>query len=301
MVRGADGRFYVLEDNIRCPSGVSYVIENRRMMARIFPELFASHRVLPVNGYPAKLLEALRAAAPHGRQRSDGRGADPGRLQLGLLRALLPGPPDGRRAGRGPRPGLPVEVRSTCAPPSGEQRVDVVYRRVDDEFLDPLHFRPDSVVGCPGILNAARAGNVTIANAVGNGVADDKLTYTYMPEIIRYYLGEEPDPAQRRHLPPGGSGPAGSTCSAHLDELVLKPVGGVGGLRDHHRSPGERRGARARPALRWWPTRGRGSPRRSWPCRPRRPGSATAWPPATSICARSPSTTAGRSGSFPAV
>ena len=88
---------------------------------------------------------------------------------------------------------------------TGEQRVDVVYRRIDDEFLDPLHFRPDSLVGCPGILNAARAGNITIANAVGNGVADDKLTYTYVPEIVRYYLGEEPILPERGHLSAGGS------------------------------------------------------------------------------------------------
>ena len=227
VVRGGDGRFFVLEDNIRCPSGVSYVIENRRMMARIFPELFTSHRVLSVNGYPAKLLEALRAASPGGTRDPTVVLLTPGVFNSAffehsfLARQMGVELVEGRdlvcRAGK-------VYMRTS----SGEQRVDVVYRRVDDEFLDPLHFRADSLVGCPGILNAARAGNVTIANAVGNGVADDKLTYTYMPDIIRYYLGEEPilpnvetyrleDPEQLAH------------ALAHLDELVLKPVAGSGG------------------------------------------------------------------------
>jgi uncharacterized circularly permuted ATP-grasp superfamily protein len=227
VVRGGDGRFYVLEDNIRCPSGVSYVIENRRMMARIFPELFSSHRVLSVNGYPAKLLEALRAAAPHGSRDPTVVVLTPGVYNSAffehsfLARQMGVELVEGRdlvcRSGR-------VYMRTS----HGEERVDVVYRRVDDDFLDPMHFRNDSLVGCPGILNAARAGNVTIANAVGNGVADDKLTYTYMPDVIRYYLGEEPilsnvatyrleDPDQLDHV------------LDHLDELVLKPVAGSGG------------------------------------------------------------------------
>jgi uncharacterized circularly permuted ATP-grasp superfamily protein len=227
VVRGGDGRFYVLEDNIRCPSGVSYVIENRRMMARIFPELFTSHRVLSVNGYPAKLLEALRAAAPEGSRDPTVVVMTPGvynpaffehsflARQMGV--ELVEGRDLVCRSGR-------VYMRTS----DGEERVDVVYRRVDDEFLDPLHFRSDSLVGCPGLLNAARAGNVTIANAVGNGVADDKLTYTYMPDIIRYYLNEEPllpnvetyrleDPEQLAHV------------VGRLDQLVLKPVAGSGG------------------------------------------------------------------------
>jgi uncharacterized circularly permuted ATP-grasp superfamily protein len=227
VVRGADGRFYVLEDNIRCPSGVSYVVENRRMMARIFPELFASHRVLSVYGYPAKLLEALRAAAPPGVHDPTVVVLTPGVYNSAyfehsfLARQMGVELVEGRDlACRGDR----VYMRTS----SGEQRVDVVYRRIDDDFLDPLHFRPDSLVGCPGILNAARAGHVTLANAAGNGVADDKLTYTYVPEIIRYYLGEEPilpnvttyrleDPDQLAYV------------LGRLDQLVLKPVGGSGG------------------------------------------------------------------------
>ena len=227
VVRGDDGRFRVLEDNIRCPSGVSYVIENRRLMARIFPELFVSQRILPVNGYPAKLLEALRASAPPAV-------ADPTVVVLTpgvhnsaffehsfLARQMGVELVEGRdlvcKNGR-------VYMRTAA----GQQPVDVVYRRVDDDFLDPLHFRPDSIIGCPGIVNSARAGNVTIANALGNGVADDKLVYTYMPDVIRYYLNEEPilpnvdtyrleDPDQLAYV------------LDHLDSLVLKPVGGSGG------------------------------------------------------------------------
>jgi uncharacterized circularly permuted ATP-grasp superfamily protein len=227
VVRGGDGRFYVLEDNIRCPSGVSYVIENRRMMARIFPELFTSHRVLSVNGYPAKLLEALRAAAPGGTRDPTVVVLTPGVYSSAffehsfLARQMGVELVEGRdlvcRSGK-------VYMRTS----SGEQRVDVVYRRVDDDFLDPLHFRADSLVGCPGIVNAARAGNVTIANAIGNGVADDKLTYTYMPEIIRYYLGEDPilPNVETYRL---GEPDQLAYALAHLDELVLKPVAGSGG------------------------------------------------------------------------
>jgi uncharacterized circularly permuted ATP-grasp superfamily protein len=227
VVRASDGRFVVLEDNIRCPSGISYVIENRRMMARIFPELFTSHRVLPVSNYPAHLLEALRAAAPRGV-------TDP------TVAVLTPGVHNAayfehtflaRQMGVELVEGRDLVCRNETMylrTTDGEQRVDVLYRRVDDDFLDPVQFRPDSVLGSPGLLNAARAGKLTIANAVGNGVADDKLAYTYVPDMIRYYLGEEPllpnvetyrleDPEQLRHV------------LDHLDRLVLKPVGGSGG------------------------------------------------------------------------
>jgi uncharacterized circularly permuted ATP-grasp superfamily protein len=228
LIRDVDGRFRVLEDNLRTPSGVSYVVENRRTMARVLPDLFASHRIRPVAEYPARLLEALRAAAPLT------AGGDPTVVVLTpgvfnsayfehsfLARQMGVELVEGRdlvcRDGT-------VYMRTT----EGEQRVDVVYRRVDDEYLDPLHFRPDSLVGCPGVVNAARAGRVTIANAVGNGVADDKLVYTYVPELIRYYLGEEPilanvdtyrleDPDER------------SWVLDRLDEVVVKPVDGSGG------------------------------------------------------------------------
>jgi uncharacterized circularly permuted ATP-grasp superfamily protein len=227
VVRGADGRFVVLEDNIRCPSGISYVVENRRMMARVFPELFGSHRVQPVSAYPSHLLEALRAAAPHGVGDPTVAVLTPGVYNSAYFEHSFLARQMGVELVEGRDLFCRDEVvymRTT----EGERRVDVIYRRVDDDFLDPLHFRPDSYVGCPGLLNAARAGNVTLANAVGNGVADDKLAYTYVPDMIRYYLGEEPvlpnvetyrleDPDQLAHV------------LGRLDQLVLKPVSGSGG------------------------------------------------------------------------
>jgi uncharacterized circularly permuted ATP-grasp superfamily protein len=227
LVRDAQGRYRVLEDNLRTPSGISYVIENRRAMTHVFPELFATQRVRPVADYPAHLLEALRAAAPAGRANPKVVVLTPGvhnaayfehaflARQMGV--ALVEGRDLVCRDGV-------IFMRST----SGEQRVDVVYRRLDDEFLDPLQFRPDSVLGCAGIVNAARMGNVTIANAVGNGVADDKAFYCYVPDLIRYYLAEEPilanvetfdlrDPDQR------------ALVLQRLDQLVVKPVDGSGG------------------------------------------------------------------------
>jgi len=227
LARGADGRFCVIEDNLRTPSGISYLIENRRTMAHVFPELFTSHRVRPVDGYPARLLEALRAAAPTGVADPTVVVLTPGVYNSAYFEHTFLARHMGVELVEGTdlvcRQNM-VYMRST----DGEQRVDVVYRRVDDDFLDPMHFRPYSVVGCPGILNAARAGNVTIANAVGNGVADDKLVYTYVPDMIRYYLGEEPllpnvetyrldEPDQLDHV------------LGRLDQLVVKPVDGSGG------------------------------------------------------------------------
>ena len=229
IVRDGEGNYRVLEDNLRTPSGISYVVENRRTMARVFPELFASHRVRPVYSYASRLLEALRKAAP-----GDPAGGEPTVVVLTpgvhnaayfehsfLARQMGVELVEGRDlVCRGNR----VFMRTT----SGDQLVDVVYRRVDDDFLDPVHFRPDSLVGCPGILNAARAGNVTIANAVGNGAADDKLIYTYVPSMIRYYLCEEPILSNvrtwRMHIP--------AECEEALetlDQLVLKPVDASGG------------------------------------------------------------------------
>ena len=226
LVRG-DDQFHVLEDNVRTPSGISYVIENRRAMARVFPELFASHRVRPVDAYPARLLEALRAAAPTGAGEPTVVLLTPGVYNSAYFEHAFLARQMGVELVEGRdlvcRDNV-VLMRST----EGEQRVDVVYRRVDDDYLDPLHFRSESVVGCPGILNAARAGNVTVANAVGNGVADDKLVYTYVPAMIEYYLAEKPvlpnvttyrleDPEQLAHALP------------RLERLVVKPVDGSGG------------------------------------------------------------------------
>jgi uncharacterized circularly permuted ATP-grasp superfamily protein len=227
LIRDEQGEFRVLEDNLRTPSGVSYVVENRRAMARVFPELFATHRVRPVDDYPAMLLRALKAAAPAGVDDPTVVVLTPGvwnsaYFEHSLLARLM-----GVELVEGRdltcRDGV-VWMRTTA----GEQRVDVVYRRIDDDFLDPLHFRPDSLVGCPGILNAARGGRVTIANAVGNGVADDKLLYTYVPELVRYYLGEEPvlkNVDTHRLEDPGEL----AWVLDRLDQLVLKPVDGSGG------------------------------------------------------------------------
>jgi uncharacterized circularly permuted ATP-grasp superfamily protein len=227
LVRGADGRYCVLEDNLRTPSGISYVVENRRTMTHVFPELFASHRVRPVADYALHLLEALRAAAP--KQRSDPTIVvlTPGIYNAAYFEHSFLARRMGVELVEGRdlvcRDGV-VYMRTT----DGEARVDVVYRRVDDDYLDPLQFRPDSLIGCPGILTAARLGNVAIANAVGNGVADDKAVYPYVPELIRYYLGEEPvldnvptyrleDDDERAHV------------LERLDQLVVKPVDGSGG------------------------------------------------------------------------
>jgi uncharacterized circularly permuted ATP-grasp superfamily protein len=227
LIRDGNGDFRVLEDNVRIPSGVSYVLTNRRAMTQTLPEVVSTHRLRPVAAYPQKLLAALKAAGPSGV-------ADP------TVVVLTPGPynsayfehsllarlmgcrlVEGRdlvaQAGR-------VMIRTT----HGLHPVHVIYRRVDDDFLDPVHFRSDSALGCPGLLNAARAGNVTIANAVGNGVVDDKLIYTYMPDIIRYYLNEDPilpnvdtwrleDEDHREEV------------MDRLHELVVKPVDGAGG------------------------------------------------------------------------
>ncbi len=227
LVRDEHGEFRVLEDNVRTPSGVSYVMENRKAMARVFPELFAAHRVSPVSEYPSRLLSALRAAAPHGISEPTVVLLTPGvwnsaYFEHSLLARLM-----GVELVEGRdltcRNGV-VTMRTT----GGERRVDVVYRRVDDDFLDPVHFMPGSLVGCPGLLNAARAGRVTVANGIGNGVADDKLLYTWVPDLIRYYLGEEPVLRNVDTFRPEEPDVL-AWVLAHLDELVLKPVDGSGG------------------------------------------------------------------------
>lgn len=227
LIRDEHGGWRVLEDNVRVPSGVSYVISNRRVMAQTLPELFVEMSVRPVGDYPYKLLQALVASAPEGVDDPTVVVLTPGVYNSAYyehtLLARLMGVElvEGRDLfcsnGR-------VWMRTTAGP----KRVDVIYRRVDDEFLDPLQFRPDSVLGSPGMLLAARLGHVTIANAVGNGVADDKLMYTYVPELTKYFLGEEPiipnvdtwrleEPAALEEV------------LDRLDELVVKPVDGSGG------------------------------------------------------------------------
>ncbi len=227
VVRDGDGTYYVLEDNLRTPSGVSYMLEDRRMMMRLFPELFQRYNVLPVEHYPQLLLDTLRAIAPRGMRDPVVVVLTPGQYNSAYFEHAFLAQQMGvelvEAADLFVKDGF-VLMHTT----SGPQRVDVVYRRIDDAYLDPLAFRPDSVLGVPGLLAAYRAGNVAVANAIGTGVADDKSTYPYVPDIIRFYLKEEPilknvptwqlrNPADLKHV------------MAHLPELVVKEVQGSGG------------------------------------------------------------------------
>src|SRR3954454_6251272 len=227
LVRDEAGDFRVLEDNLRSPSGVSYVITNRAAMSQVLPELFADHRIQPVADYPSKLLAALKPSAPSTVADPTVVVLTPGVYNSAYFEHALLARQMGVELVEGRDlvcAGNQVSMRTT----DGQQRVDVIYRRIDDEFLDPVHFRPDSVIGCAGVLNAARAGRVTIANAVGNGVADDKLLYTWVPDLIRYYLSEEPVLANADTYRLDQRDTVEWVLST-LDTLVLKPVDGSGG------------------------------------------------------------------------
>jgi uncharacterized circularly permuted ATP-grasp superfamily protein len=227
LIRDAQGTFRVLEDNLRSPSGVSYVMENRRTMARVFPNLFATHRVRAVGDYASHLLRALRNAAATNE-------ADP------TVVVLTPGPFNSayfehsllaRQMGVELVEGRDLFCRDNTVymrTTSGERQVDVIYRRIDDDYLDPMQFRPDSVLGVAGVLNAARAGNVVISSAVGNGVGDDKLVYTYVPTIIEYYLGEKPLLANVDTLRCWLAAEREAVLDS-IRDLVVKPVEGSGG------------------------------------------------------------------------
>ena len=227
LIRDEQGEFRVLEDNLRNPSGVSYVLENRRTLAHVLPEIFADHQVRPVNEYPERLLDALKAAAPPDV-------SDPN------IVVLTPGVHNSahyehaflaRRMGVELVEGRDLYCRDNLVwmrTTAGPRPVHVVYRRIDDDFIDPVQFRPDSVLGIPGLVNAARAGQVVIANAVGNGLADDKAIYPFVPAIIRYYLGEDAllpnvetydlsDAEQREWV------------LANAEHMVIKPSDGSGG------------------------------------------------------------------------
>lgn len=227
LVRDEDGRFRVLEDNVRVPSGVSYVIENRLAMTRTFPGLFAEQSVRQVDDYPARLLAALCAAAPRAARDPFVIVLTPGVHNAAYFEHALLARLMGVELVEG-RDLFCSRNKVFVHTTRGSRQVDVIYRRIDDDFLDPLQFRPDSVIGCPGLLNAARAGNVAIANAVGNGVADDKLVYTYVPDLIRYYLGEEPLLPNVESYRLDDPEVLGWVLGA-LGELVLKPVDGAGG------------------------------------------------------------------------
>ena len=227
VVRDHDGSFCVLEDNLRVPSGVSYMLENRKMMMRLFPELFARHPVVPVEHYPDVLLENLKSVAPAGVTDPTVVLLTPGAYNSAYFEHAFLAQQMGIELVEGQDLFVRDDVlymRTT----QGAQRVDVVYRRIDDDFLDPLSFRPDSTLGVPGLLTVYRAGHVTIANAIGTGVADDKSIYPYVPDMVRFYLSEEPllanvhtwvlrKPEDRAYV------------LDHLPELVVKEVHGAGG------------------------------------------------------------------------
>lgn len=241
LVRGADGTIYVLEDNLRCPSGVSYVLQNRLLMKRIFPQVFEACRVRPVVDYPSRLYETLQHLAPAHATEPGVVLLTPGIYNSAYYEHSFLAQQMGIQLVEGRdlvvQNGF-VFMRTT----EGFERVDVIYRRIDDDFLDPLAFRADSMLGVPGLMEAYRRGHVALANAPGTGVADDKVIYAYVPDVIRYFLGEEPilpnvptyvchDPEQRRYV------------LAHLDALVVKAAnesGGYGMLVGPHSTPEER-------------------------------------------------------------
>jgi len=222
-----EGEFFVLEDNLRVPSGVSYMLENRKMMMRLFPELFAKHRVAPVTHYPDLLLDTLRQAAPQGRMNPRVVVLTPGMYNSAYFEhAFL-----AQQMGVELVEGKDLFIQDECVymrTTQGPSRIDVIYRRVDDDFLDPEVFRSDSVLGAYGLLRAYRAGNVAICNAIGTGVADDKSIYPYVPDMIRFYLDEDPMianvPTYMCRKPNDLS-----YVLANMAELVVKEVHGAGG------------------------------------------------------------------------
>jgi len=227
LIRMPNGNFVVLEDNLRVPSGVSYMLTSREVMKRVFPELYRECRVQPIEQYAQALLATLRTLAPAGRGEPEIALLTPGVYNSAYFEhAFL-----ARQMGIHLVEGRDLVVNNNVVymrTTAGLQRLDVIYRRIDDDFIDPLAFRPDSGLGVPGLFNSYRAGNVSLCNALGNGVADDKAMYAYVPAIIRYYLNEHPilenvetflcsEPEQCQHV------------LANLDKMVVKAVGESGG------------------------------------------------------------------------
>jgi uncharacterized circularly permuted ATP-grasp superfamily protein len=227
LVRDLDGQFYVLEDNLRCPSGVSYVLENREVMKRTFPQIFGGLSILPVEDYPEQLLRMLQFIAPEGVEDPNVVVLTPGVYNSAYFEHCFLAQQMGVELVQGSDlivvDGY-VHMRTT----HGFKRVDVIYRRIDDDFLDPDAFRPDSTLGVRGLMDVYRAGRVAMANAPGTGIADDKAVYAYVPQMIKYYLGEDAtlanvptyvcgDPAQCEHV------------LVNIDKLVIKPTNESGG------------------------------------------------------------------------
>ncbi len=227
IVRAGEGEFYVLEDNLRVPSGVSYMLENRKMSMRLMPEIFSRARIEPVAHYPDLLLDSLRETAPQGADNPTVVVMTPGMYNSAYFEHAFLAQQMGVELVEGQDLFVDqntVYMRTTRGP----QRVDVIYRRIDDDFLDPLAFRADSALGVPGLLSVYRAGRVTLANAIGTGLADDKSTYLFVPDMIRFYLDEEPilsnvptwqcrKPDELSHV------------LANMEKLVVKEVHGAGG------------------------------------------------------------------------
>lgn len=227
IVRAGAGEFYVLEDNLRVPSGVSYMLEDRKMMMRLYPELFASHKVAPVEHYPDMLLDNLRSVAPMGVLDPTVVVMTPGMYNSAYFEHAFLAQQMGVELVEGKDlyvTNNAVWMRTTHGP----KRVDVIYRRLDDDFLDPLAFRADSALGVPGLLSVYRAGHVTLANAIGTGVADDKSIYPYVPDIIRFYLSEEPILNNVPTYQCRKKAELDYTL-ANLPDLVVKEVHGAGG------------------------------------------------------------------------
>ncbi len=227
LVRDRDGQFYVLEDNLRCPSGVSYVLENREVMKRTLPQLFEGLRIRPVEDYPERLLNTLQRVAPAGRDDPTVVVLTPGMYNSAYFEHSFLAQQMGVELVEG-RDLVVLDDYVYMRTTQGMQRVDVIYRRIDDIYLDPETFRADSLLGIPGLMRAYRAGHVTLANAPGTGIADDKAVYAYVPQIIKYYLKEDAvlpnvptfvcgDPQQFEHV------------LANLKKLVVKPTNESGG------------------------------------------------------------------------
>ncbi len=243
LVRDKDGKFYVLEDNLRVPSGVSYMVENREITKRVLPELFENYSIRPVDDYPAQLYATLASLSPRQSRRPCVVVLTPGIYNSAYFEHSFLARGMGAELVEGPDLFVGEDDCLYMRTVDGPERVDVVYRRIDDEFIDPEVFREDSILGIPGIIRAWKAGNVAIANAPGSGVADDKVVYAFVPDMIRYYLKEEPtlasvktylcmDEKQRDYV------------LANLDKLVVKPAnesGGYGIMVGPHSSEAKRK------------------------------------------------------------
>ena len=227
LVRDDEGKIYVLEDNLRCPSGVSYVLQNRQIMKQTFPQIFEAMPIRPVDDYCSQLLQVLQSLVSDAQPMSNAALLSPGVYNSAYFEHSFLA----QQMGVDLVEGRDLIVQDNFVykrTTRGLQRVDVIYRRIDDDFLDPRVFRSDSMLGVPGLMDAYRAGNVAVANAPGTGIADDKVIYAYVPKIIRYYTGEDPilpnvptyvcaDDKQRRHV------------LDHIDQLVVKPANESGG------------------------------------------------------------------------